>query len=114
MTDRLLELAARCEAATGPELAIDFDIAEFVTRAHMATGKAPKYTASLDAAIMLVPEPGKLVSIHLDYDDEQKRWFCELDGFDVGDAATRALALCAAALRARAATPPLDRRSEDV
>lgn len=52
----LLALAERCEKATGPDRALDYDIAHIVTRAHMATGLAPAYTGSIDAAMTLVPE----------------------------------------------------------
>jgi len=52
--DRLVE---RCEKAIGPDRAIDYDIAHFITRTHFENhGKAPAYTASLDAAMTLVPE----------------------------------------------------------
>jgi hypothetical protein len=108
----LLEaLAARCEREDSSwELCIDIELAirRGATRDDMKTGRAirwghkrynpPEYAFSLDAAVTLVPE----------------KWSWRVDGGRAarvsifGDrhstkAKTPALALCAAALRARAA-----------
>lgn len=102
----LLELAERCEKATGPDRALDYDIAHFVTRAHLAShGNAPAYAASLDAAVTLVPEGCKWGLYH-DPDCKHPKgnsaaWVD--NHFARYAAATPALALCAASLRARAA-----------
>lgn len=114
MTD-LLALAERCEQATGPDRELDARIEAALAEAdfdalandgvHVRDWNAPAYTASIDAAMSLVPE-GR---------EWRVRW-CELpDGTwasiaRIGEngcglntsAATPALALCAAALRARA------------
>lgn len=106
--EALIAIAERCEKATGPDRALDYDIAHFVTSAHLANhGKAPAYTASLDAALTLVPDslfPGVSQSVfHCDWHS----WMGDEDGDGPltrgeANAATPALALCAAALRARA------------
>jgi hypothetical protein len=109
----LLELAERCEAATGPDRELDAEIASTLGWANVGPGNrggrcgrspegtwktVPRYTASLDAAMTLVPEG----------------WDWELEfiggtsvanmllarGTFNGAAQTPALALCAAALRA--------------
>lgn len=138
MTD-LLELAARVEAAEGPDALLDTEIwraciasvadlelievggaahgpseAEFRTLRLMDSFRP---TASLDAAMTLKPDGWHLAEFgegpnltprphDFAYDGT---WFAMLHGVASGDlkwgsAATPALALCAAALRARAAT----------
>lgn len=136
----LLELAARCEAATGADREMDAAIAvslnigargllpddhEYLARVRKDDGCAPgtywfvcrsgrslrtaeAYTASLDAAMSLVPE-GHDWSLHVDNGEALAG--CEPasdDGCWCADrhAATPALALCAAALRARATLSP--------
>jgi hypothetical protein len=131
----LLELAERCEAATGPDREIDEAIVLTALgwkRADYKRGgstirawdngeyrqeRTPDfYTASLDAAMQLVPE-GFDWAIGYDglaADDLPcGNWaWCrnEYQPHDYADdlivAATPALALCAAALRARAHTTP--------
>ena len=127
----LLALAARVEAAAGADVQMDCDIAaaigfEHWSPADWADAKAtdaaeglpppmmlpppPRYTTSLDAAAALVPEgflwsvasyrgddwkPG-LFCADCAPDDPSAELLCETK------AATPALALCAAALRARA------------
>lgn len=104
MTD-LLELAERCEASTGPDQALDRDI----QRAVAPDDLMQHYTASLDAAMTLVPE-GWWGCI----EQERPTRDCEASlSPPVSEpwgprsintsAATPALTLCAAALRARAA-----------
>lgn len=98
----LEQLAARVEAATGPDYALEFDIARTLKRA----AHPPKnYTASLDAAMSLVPEGA---TWELDCGTEQSTatvfapiadepgWVTDAPA----QAATPALALVAAALRA--------------
>lgn len=99
----LLALAERCEKAVKPDRRLDEDIAY----ACRTKWPSPKYTSSVDAASKLLPP----------------FWYWELQRGVVGcgsatigkegdwgpiveyiSAATPALALCAAALRARAAT----------
>ena len=104
----LLELAERCEKAAGPDRAIDFDIAEFVTRAHMATGKAPAYTASLDAAMTLIDD-SEIWGVSKQEHNPGRDYYYQASVMPFGPkpwheakAASAALALCAAALRAKA------------
>lgn len=100
----LVELAGRCEQVSGPDRALDCLIGDAIgarTRNGVINVSAT-YTASLDAAMTLVPEglwaegslssPGQL-EVHGP---------CTYDPLGKGWAATPALALCAAALKARA------------
>ena len=121
----LLELAARCEAATGPDREIDCrislelsgiaygdsDVAEMLLYRDEPTGygryrpadeHVPAYTASLDAAMTLVPEghvwsvdAGGFAGVEPYNGDPGPSWSTKCGN-------TPALALCAAALRARA------------
>ncbi len=108
MSENLLALAARCENATGPDRELDADIA--LTQGwteHPGDNwigpfgqiAVPYYTASLDAAVTLVPGPAwwwveAQPLVHGAYlsgcGDER-----------VARGTTPALALCCAALRAR-------------
>lgn len=70
--------------------------------------KAPAYTASIDAAMSLVPEEWKLRQINFSAPcADCRKWTLNLFGGSVGqdtfhaEAHTPALALCAAALRAQ-------------
>lgn len=96
----LLELAERCEAATGPSYVLDLEIAEVIAPTELAW--QPPFTASLDAALMLVPE-GWTGIVPITGGDDAWLWQ-ERALAGTGHrcrAATPALALCAAALRAR-------------
>lgn len=123
MTDRE-QLAARIEAATGPDRELDAAIYQMLNP-HMlpvpgdrtgrfydpaktnprtaqkfflsggATGLALSYTASLDAAMMLVPEPFRKTWSLVG----GTSWQAEV-GECLADTATPALALAAAAIRA--------------
>lgn len=110
----LLDLAARCEAAEGPDRELDAEIAFATGWATHALHKQewlrpdgvvcglPEYTASLDAATSLVPEGW---CWQLRHDDRPCAQFWQ-DGDEyclTALAATPALAQCAAALKARAA-----------
>jgi hypothetical protein len=126
----ILQLAEYCEQATGPDWKLDAAIAlatnwqdcipcDFNGIKHRMGGilNAPHFTASLDAAMTLVPDgyiwaatnmdpetglvtrAASMVSPNPDADADADA--------DPAIAATPALALCAAALRARAATWPL-------
>lgn len=111
----LLALAERCEAASGPDRELDKAIwliaPDQLFEFHSARSY---YTSSLDAAMTLVPEHD------IDFQSRQRRSyaavsFTPVNGFEQrgeGWAATPALALTAAALRARAraaSTPALQR-----
>jgi hypothetical protein len=118
----LLELAARCEAATGPDRELDALIyralAGFPTdhwyrygETHLADDRVPAVTASLDAAMTLIPE-GWDGALYLAADahkpcvqletPEMRSSFRMLEEMAEGTADSLALALTAACLRARA------------
>ena len=135
---KLLELAERCEKATGPDRDLDLAIclatriilpkldpamvmnieadphdSEYVLYDYEnegCTDSVPDFTSSIDAAMILVPEGSagiELVTLH-----DRPAAYVQADGLEWDDcnciaAATPALALCAAALRARA-THPVD------
>jgi hypothetical protein len=69
---------------------------------------APSFTGSLDAALTLVPEIWRVYALQEQYIDPPHKWFAGLDRRRehtqsmIGKAPTPALALCIAALRARA------------
>lgn len=96
----LSELAAMCEGADVPSYALDKQIGAAVA---WPTAVPPSFTASLDAAIRLVPE-GHCWTV---YSDGCAGVAPKRDDDDLADgatwAATPVLALCAAALRAREA-----------
>jgi hypothetical protein len=120
VVNALIELAARCEAAEGPDRELDALISVAVDdgcgiRWHdlwfftFATGNSPPlYTASLDAALTLLP-PGSLwAGGSMEEGPFARLLWPRADGTYVGNyleitATTPALALCAAALRAKAA-----------
>ena len=116
----LIDLAERCEKATGPDSELDLLIRDTVFQPCINPGA--EYTASLDAAMTLVPK-GWALSLRETTDGDRRdhsgdplaAWTAALiehknTGYKVdqrgcwrrGFAATPALALCAAALRARA------------
>jgi hypothetical protein len=104
----LLELAARCEAATGSDRELDFEILCVVDPRAIRTGPLPgdrKYTASIDAAMTLKDDVHVLITLSEIKGDGMPNCIignsgtCEL--FEAV-AETPALALTAASLRARA------------
>ena len=111
----LLELAARCEAATGPNLAVDVAIENACVEPTGFPKKwiALAYSKSLDAAMTLVPEGWMVANIS---QTDAGTWWAELrKGYITSysavamsghyKVATPALALTAAALRARNSLP---------
>lgn len=101
----MLELASRVEAASGPDRELDAEIGRFFAADFLgyvpdepATGCA-KFTASLDAAMLMVPpKRGWRVSYQTKYNPK-----CYATVGKIGVyAATPALALTAACLRALA------------
>jgi hypothetical protein len=123
----LLELATRCEQATGPDKSIDREIAMATGWQHRSGGvwervlewERPAFTASLDAAMTLVPD-SCLAMVKQLWDGDSKSALARVSRyvassrFWMGDwsglSDVPALALCAAALRARAAI--VDRNGE--
>lgn len=119
MTD-LMQLAERCEQAAGPDGTLNEEISRAVGTWQPPDrgdpyGTAKPYTASLDVAMTLVPEGwdravGTRRGKPYAYTNNGQSHFVgvaakpnpDLRWFDC-KAATEALALCAATLRARAA-----------
>lgn len=111
----MLDLAARCEAATDVDRLLSWDIWEAMGRPAIddaaRDGSAPAYTASVDAAMSLVPgnysiqmgrgwrcdiKEGKAWATVADRQFGPPNIFAESE-----NAATVALAVAAAALKAR-------------
>ena len=115
MTDRaalLMDLAERCEKAQGPDRELDREIAEATKPDFWLV--PPRYTASLDAALSLVPEGWAWAVYGGAREEIVATAYCVPNGGRlpwpdwVTDicAATPALALCAATLRALASGAP--------
>jgi hypothetical protein len=116
--DELLALAERVEALTGPDRGVDAEVGRYFAAQFL--GYAPwepqtgcaKFTASLDAAMSLVPDGYWWNVGHVmgpQPDTQNMFWaMCHFRGaqwpYDRPIAATPALALTAAALRAIAET----------
>lgn len=129
MTDHN-ELAARIERAEGPELReLDLEIATELDLAPEGYERAvvwdkvqfywwnksdlranywapPEFTASIDAAMQLIPEGWYTFLMYTDRHSGSCRWELRKRACDRAEsrAATPALALCAAAIRARSAS----------
>lgn len=108
------ELIERIEGAEGPSRELDAEIIKLVSRGVLdgEYWTLPAYTASLDAAMTLVPE-GWNVGIFLRHAwlrQNAQVWHRGIEASTKhGNAATPALALAAAALKARTATAKDDR-----
>jgi hypothetical protein len=102
--DELLALAERVEALTGPNFAVEQQVHAALGGDTLVVSKP--FTASLDAAMSLVPEGCMAAIVRFSNGTGRANLH---KGADVGGegidarAATPALALTAAALRARAA-----------
>lgn len=98
------DLIERLEKATGPDRQLDAAISEALTGIPEKIAfehpnfVPPRYTASIDAALTLVP--GSMVSLR--FQRTGQTWGCYLNGRDT-NATAPAIALCIAALRARTA-----------
>lgn len=121
MTDKekLIELAARCEAAEGPDRELDKAISRAVNGGRLPTepvafsGRGvvsvvatiipPNFTASLDAAMTLVPEGWFIILDDLGADGLPLATLHTPERMRkvVGIARNLTLALCAAALKAK-------------
>lgn len=101
--DVLLALAERCEKASGPSLDLDLEIAVV-----MGVVGPPHYTASVDAALGLVPEGLPYAGMRRFSDGWYVVFCAHSSDADTArgrsdQAKTLAGGICAAALRARAA-----------
>lgn len=109
--DDIAALAERVERATGPDRELDIDICtRALNKSRLDPGfqTAPRFTASLDAAMSLVPEGYPQISkVSADAWQVNIGFANRAKGI-VTRAATPALALCAASLLARAALTTKD------
>lgn len=98
------ELIERLEKATGPSRELDLAI-DHATGERGTGYEPPNYTASIDTALMLVPEPtvegdkGRVVEARFDFG--RGRHFANVNYDFVGWGCSPAIALCIAALNAR-------------
>jgi hypothetical protein len=97
------ELIARLEAATGPDRGLDAAIHDVVSDAELTSCLLPAYTASLDAAVALVPDGFHWAIRATPIEDGPPLIEASVDWapHPSETGATPALALCIAALRAR-------------
>ncbi len=115
--EKLLELADYCEAAMGPSVRLDECIYDAINTPEGVDPLSldppditPAYTNSLDAAMTLVPtdefgEPVLWQIFSGGHTKPEVRVITDAGEFDASGN-TDAIALCAAALRARAAMEP--------
>jgi hypothetical protein len=98
-----MELADKIEALDGPDRGVDLLIMRHVMNIGGEAADAKPYTASIDAAMTLVPlELQSALSLVVQGDQNQAIIYREGDGVaGRGDANTLSLAICAAALRAK-------------
>ena len=97
------ELIAALEKATGPAFVLDMEIAKAVNPNATKNTVPLPYSASIDAALTLVPEGWNwAVFGRLDWPNQNAQvWHPQREAStNNGDAPTPALALCIAALRA--------------
>jgi hypothetical protein len=106
----LLKLVERCEQATGPNTELSFAIYAAISGKDYSHIKRSQrylygepYTASLDAAMTLVPEGWTINGFVQKVGGRTYISLIGKRGKEPAYGATDALALCAAALRARAA-----------
>lgn len=99
--------ASRCywSASTGMPKPIDLPFPPGLGR-HAVIAKSPRYTSSIDAALMLVPKSWRLQDIW--QSDDGESWYAgvRIPGNEVGSddgCCSPAIALCIAALKARLA-----------
>jgi hypothetical protein len=102
MTDKLIELAKDCEAATGPDREIDTLIG-YAVDLPTEDAQLPHYTASLDAALTLSDNFLRGLSLHQRPNPDMggRDWIASAAPYRAA-ARSWPLAVCAAALRARA------------
>lgn len=111
----MTDLITRLQAAEGPSRELDTEICEAIGFVLGQLGHAPPFTTSIDAALTLVPEGwhwaiytekgicgGKGARVNVGGPERTRRGWSK-DLHEVY-AATPALALCIAALRARGLT----------
>lgn len=105
----LLELIAKLEKAEAGSRELDACIAEMLSPSDDPAYDAmlygdypPRYTTSIDAALTLVPERTQLALNRTGFEDQADTCRAEVDWSNSTWADTLPLALCIAALKARA------------
>lgn len=111
----IAELIERLEKATGPNRNIDAAIAIWALETGMginhANGHPKPYTASIDAALTLVPEGAEIELTNLHAIARAAVGLnCDMPEFGEHAGGSLALALCIAALKARAALTTAENR----
>lgn len=110
MTDELQGLIERIELATGPDRELDLLIMRWVENIGGPAENALRYTESVDAAKTLIPTPTEdgnyTFAVGDCHETEYDSWACVTEPPESSidywaHAVTPALALCAAALKAR-------------
>lgn len=110
--DDLLKLAERCEQATGPDRELDAAIRKALGINNFVAPSQAMFTASLDATMTLVPGSTDYPDVKCYLIDcatqtspfaQPVAYVWTETGKHMGKGRTDRLALCAAALRARAA-----------
>ncbi len=144
----LASLIERLEKATGPDRELDvligyaidlmgddkhlsfrtsFDTCGMEMMLRMAESyqniwrtELPRYTASIEAAMTLVPHDWRIYAIQEEYIVPRGNWFAGLDhrtahhkyGSMIGKSSTPAIAICIAALKAHSVREPSDSTKE--
>jgi hypothetical protein len=116
MRGEKMDLIERLEAATGPDRELDIEIAKAAGWVYESENRSwyrwrspagaieiapPLYTFMLDAAMTLVPE-GFGHKIHGDNVEHEMQFEAQVDYGEFYPGSTAAIALCIAALKARA------------
>lgn len=93
----LLDLAKRCEESPGPSFRLEADISETVQPDRPKGSRLPNYTYSVDMALALIPN-----GMGMNMQGNGDCWYAVVHGQSSTKCHSPALAICAAALRARA------------
>jgi len=104
----IAELIERLEKATGPDHGLDREIESYFWDSPHPQWKSdaglPRYTSSIDAALTLVPEGWRTASVEERFVGGEWLWSLKSCGvYAWGVHRCTAIALCIAALKARAA-----------
>ena len=106
----MTSLIKRLESADGPNFALEEDIARTIGVWTGNAARVPNYTASIDAALTLVPDGFSVTIAFGDHIPGAHIWLCPSggDSYGVSDPRSRdtyhnsiAIALCITALKAR-------------
>lgn len=104
------EIIRRLEQASGPDRELDYRISVSdpePPRVEHSPVYPPRYTASIDAALTLVPE-GNYVEMYVEMRRHSDGWYCWISKYrdatpNIVTQKPAAIAICIAALKARTA-----------